>query len=174
MNDFDLKKFLTENKLTTNSRILDEESPDLKQASEIARELKEKNCQWDLSQPGIKIFFDVTSFNHELQKFFGKLIIIGNVISKALKGQFKNSTASVNHVGFIFSDGSIFHATNDNVGVQFVNNFDEIVSLISFFYKKVEIKFSYPFYNKYLSFYSNIKFSKPNKKNIMKYKKIKN
>ena len=126
MNDFDLKKFLTENKLTTNSRILDEESPDLKQASEIARELKEKNCQWDLSQPGIKIFFDVTSFNHELQKFFGKLIIIGNVISKALKGQFKNSTASVNHVGFIFSDGSIFHATNDNVGVQFVNNFDEI------------------------------------------------
>jgi len=57
---------------------------------------------------------------------------------------------------------------------EHVNNFDEIVSLISFFYKKVEIKFSYPFYNKYLSFYSNIKFSKPNKINIIKYKKIKN
>ena len=39
------------------------------------------------------------------------------------------------------------------------NNFDEIKSLIDFFYKKVEIKFSYPFYNKYLSFFANIKFS---------------
>ena len=54
-----------------------------------------------------------------------------------------------------------------------INNFDEIVSLIDFFYKKVEIKFSYPFFNKYLSFYANIKFSNPNKKNISKYKKIK-
>ena len=56
---------------------------------------------------------------------------------------------------------------------EHVNNFDEIKSLISFFYKKVEIKFSYPFYNKYLSFYANIKFSNPNKKNILMYKKIK-
>ena len=57
---------------------------------------------------------------------------------------------------------------------EHVNNFDEIISLIKFFYKKVDIKFSYPFYNKYLSFYSNITFSKPNKKNIIRYKKIKN
>ena len=56
---------------------------------------------------------------------------------------------------------------------EHVNNFDEILSLINFFYKKVEIKFSYPFYNKYLSFYSNIKFSKPNNKNIKEYKKFK-
>jgi hypothetical protein len=54
---------------------------------------------------------------------------------------------------------------------EHVNNFDEIKSLISFFYKKVEIKFSYPFYNKYLSFYANIKFRNPNKKNILIYKK---
>ena len=54
---------------------------------------------------------------------------------------------------------------------EHINNFDEIKSLISFFYRKVEIKFSYPFYNKYLSFYANIKFSNPNKKNILMYKK---
>ena len=41
---------------------------------------------------------------------------------------------------------------------EHVNNFDEI-------------KFSYPFYNKYLSFYANIKFSNPNQKNILIYKK---
>ena len=45
------------------------------------------------------------------------------------------------------------------------------LNLTSFFYRKVEIKFSYPFYNKYLSFYANIKFSNPNKKNILIYKK---
>jgi len=114
------------NKVKNWKPILNEEAPDLKQASEIARELKEKNCQWDISQPGIKVFFDVTSFNHELQTFFGKAIIVGNIISNALKGKFKNSTASANHVGFIFSDGSIFHATNDNIGVQFVSNFQDI------------------------------------------------
>tara|TARA_Y200000002_G_scaffold16174_1_gene12647 strand:+ start:230 stop:973 length:744 start_codon:yes stop_codon:yes gene_type:complete len=56
---------------------------------------------------------------------------------------------------------------------EHLNNFDEIVSLINFFYKNVETKFSYPFYNKYLSFYSNIKFSNPNKKNLQKYAKYK-
>ena len=56
---------------------------------------------------------------------------------------------------------------------EHVNNYDEIISLISFFYKKVKIKFSYPFYNKYLSLYANIKFSNPNKKNILRYKKMK-
>ena len=56
---------------------------------------------------------------------------------------------------------------------EHVNNFDEIISLINFFYKKVTLKFSYPFYNKYLSFYANIKFCNPNKKNIAKYLKYK-
>ena len=55
---------------------------------------------------------------------------------------------------------------------EHINNFNEIKSLICFFYNNVKIKFSYPFYNKYLSFYANIKFSNPNKKNIMIYKKI--
>ena len=56
---------------------------------------------------------------------------------------------------------------------EHVNNFDEISSLIYFFYKKVRINFSYPLYHKYFAFYANIKFSNPNKKNILFYKKIK-
>lgn len=57
---------------------------------------------------------------------------------------------------------------------EHLNNFDEILSLIKFFYKKVTIKYSYPFYNKYMSFYSNITFSSPNKKNIKNYLKFNN
>ncbi len=54
---------------------------------------------------------------------------------------------------------------------EHINNFDEILSLINFFYKKVEIKYSYPFFfTPYLSFYANINFSQPNKKNIQFYK----
>ena len=56
---------------------------------------------------------------------------------------------------------------------EHVNNFDEIISLIAFFYKDVKIRYSYPLYNKYLSFYANLKFKNPNKENIRKYKKIK-
>jgi len=57
---------------------------------------------------------------------------------------------------------------------EHLNNFDEILSLIEFFYKKVTIKYSYPFYNKYMSFYANITFSSPNNKNIKNYLKYNN
>ena len=53
---------------------------------------------------------------------------------------------------------------------EHLNNLDEIIALIKFFYKKVEIKYSYPFYTKYFAFYANINFSKPNSKNIKFYK----
>ena len=56
---------------------------------------------------------------------------------------------------------------------EHVNNYYDIYTLINFFYKNVEIKFSYPFYVKYLSFYANIKFSNPNTKNISEYLKLK-
>jgi len=52
---------------------------------------------------------------------------------------------------------------------EHLNNFDEIIALIKFFYKKVKIKYSYPGYNKYLSFYANVEFKIPNKKNINYY-----
>ena len=57
---------------------------------------------------------------------------------------------------------------------EHVNNFDEILALIRFFYKDVKLKYSYPFYNRYLSLYANIKFSNPNKKNIQDYLEYKN
>jgi len=56
---------------------------------------------------------------------------------------------------------------------EHVNNFDEIIELIKFFYKKVKIKYSYPLFIKYLSFYANVEFSKPNNSNIKKYLKFK-
>ena len=53
---------------------------------------------------------------------------------------------------------------------EHVNNFDEIITLIKHFYKKCDIKFSYPsFFTPYLSLYANITFSKPNKQMISKY-----
>ena len=52
---------------------------------------------------------------------------------------------------------------------EHLNNLDEVISLVSFFYSKVKIKYSYPFFNKYLSFYANIKFSNPKKNNIKRY-----
>mgnify|MGYP006107129771 FL=1 len=56
---------------------------------------------------------------------------------------------------------------------EHINNYDEILSLINFFYKKVEIKFSYPgFFIPSLSLYANITFSNPKKKNMERYKKI--
>jgi len=56
---------------------------------------------------------------------------------------------------------------------EHINNYDEILSLINFFYKKTEIRFSYPgFFTPFLSLYANITFSKPNKKNMIIYKKL--
>jgi len=53
---------------------------------------------------------------------------------------------------------------------EHVNNFDEIVDLIKFFYNNVSIKFSYPFFlSPYTSLYANITFSSPKKRVIAKY-----
>tara|TARA_B100000989_G_C19512264_1_gene459744 strand:+ start:260 stop:1000 length:741 start_codon:yes stop_codon:yes gene_type:complete len=78
---------------------------------------------------------------------------------------------------FIFS-GSIFkfkygHSFKHVMKHEHINTFDEIFAMIKFFYKDVEVKFSYPFYSKYLSFFANIKFSNPNSSNINKYVKLK-
>lgn len=56
---------------------------------------------------------------------------------------------------------------------EHINNYDEILSLINFFYKNVKVRFSYPsFFSPYLSFYANITFNGPNKKNFEKYRKL--
>ena len=53
---------------------------------------------------------------------------------------------------------------------EHVNNFDEILCLIKYFYNEHTVKFSYPsFFSPYLSLYANITFSKPNKISIQNY-----
>lgn len=54
---------------------------------------------------------------------------------------------------------------------EHLNTLDEILTLIKYFYNNVSIKYSYPFYNKYMSFYTNITFFQPNKETIKLYKK---
>ena len=75
-----------------------------------------------------------------------------------------------NHFIFRIKYGFSFKYIADH---EHVNNLDEILILVKYFYKNVNIKYSYPFFNKHLAFYANIKFSNPNKKNINKYLKYK-
>lgn len=63
---------------------------------------------------------------------------------------------------------------NELMKHEHVNNYDEIIKTIKFFYKNVKIKFSYPFYiSPHLAFYSNIYFSHPNYQNCKKYIQLK-
>tara|TARA_B100001057_G_scaffold391746_1_gene400094 strand:- start:2298 stop:3047 length:750 start_codon:yes stop_codon:yes gene_type:complete len=56
---------------------------------------------------------------------------------------------------------------------EHLNSFDEILKLVQFFYRDVKIKYSYPlFFSPYVSFYSNLTFKSPIKKNINTYLKI--
>ncbi len=56
---------------------------------------------------------------------------------------------------------------------EHLNSFDEILKLVKFFYKDVQIKYSYPFFfSPYVSFYSNLTFKNPIRKNINAYLKI--
>ena len=53
---------------------------------------------------------------------------------------------------------------------EHINNYDEILCLIKYFYKQCDIKFSYPFFfTPYLSLYANVTFSKPKKAVIKKF-----
>ncbi len=45
-----------------------------------------------------------------------KKLMIDYLTRIIMKGKIQGATASANHVGFIFSDGSIFHATTDKAG----------------------------------------------------------
>ena len=56
---------------------------------------------------------------------------------------------------------------------EHLNSFDEILKLVKFFYRDVQIKYSYPFFfSPYVSFYSNLTFKNPIRKNINAYLKI--
>lgn len=67
-------------------------------------------CKWNVSEPGIKIFFDVTSVGSMIRPGGSDKSLFGVGIS--LVAMLTNRVLhSVNHVGFALSDGSIIHAT---------------------------------------------------------------
>ena len=70
-----------------------------------------KNLSWDVKNPQIKIFLDITTFSDREQTLFGKAIIGWAAMKNWFRGKFRNSSQQINHIGFVFSDGSIFHAT---------------------------------------------------------------
>jgi 2-polyprenyl-3-methyl-5-hydroxy-6-metoxy-1,4-benzoquinol methylase len=55
---------------------------------------------------------------------------------------------------------------------EHINNLDEILGLIKYFYKEVAVKYSYPFFTSpSLALFANITFSNPNKESIDEYLK---
>lgn len=66
-------------------------------------------CKWNISDPGIKIFFDVTGIGDMIKP--GKDKSIFGVGISAVAMLTNRVLHSVNHVGFILSDGSVIHAT---------------------------------------------------------------
>lgn len=123
-----MKLIITESQLKNLIRkvLIEEENQDLEGEDMVAdiknqysdASVSENQCRWDITQPGIKIFFDITGFSDEEQNVFGKGIILRGAIANWFKGKFKNSLNVVNHVGFVFSDGSIMHASNHGTGVM--------------------------------------------------------
>jgi len=81
-------------------------------------------CKWDIGDPGIKIFFDVTDIRDMIKpgkdkSLFGVGIsAVGMLTNRVLH--------SVNHVGFILSDGTVIHAATKGVvresGADIINN----------------------------------------------------
>lgn len=68
---------------------------------------KMKACRWEINEPGIKIFFDVTGVLRQSKMGypFGATIAVVSMLNHRV-------LHTVNHVGFILSDGTIIHATN--------------------------------------------------------------
>ena len=63
---------------------------------------------------------------------------------------------------------------NELMNHEHVNNYDEIYSIIKFFYSNVNVNYSYPFFiSPHTSFYANISFSKPRLNVCKKYLKLK-
>jgi hypothetical protein len=118
--------------------------------------VQENKCQHDLSKPGIKIYFDITDWKHTTQNNLGRSIILADQVKKSgfwktVKNlfipQIKNKMKAANHVGFIFTKQvekvpvndsievddiklqgpTIFHATWNETGVEYVNDFQEIM-----------------------------------------------
>ena len=92
----------------------------------IKKDLKQTGaCKWNVNEPGIKIFFDVTGIG-EMARLGSSKSTFGVGIS--LTAMFTNKVLhGVNHVGFVLSDGTIIHATTNRgvireSGKDIINN----------------------------------------------------
>lgn len=90
--------------------------------SDIEKNFSSKKCVWDLSaSTGIKILFDVEGLWGNIRSFSmaGVSIIVGNWL-KFLKDEgisnITSKIAAATHTGFIFSDGTVFHASSGREG----------------------------------------------------------
>ena len=91
----------------------------------IKRKIKSTGaCKWNISDPGIKIFFDVTDIRDMIH---GKDKSRFGVVISAVAMLTNRVLHSVNHVGFILSDGTVIHATTSKgvvreSGADIINN----------------------------------------------------
>jgi hypothetical protein len=83
--------------------------PDL---GSIKKDLKQSGaCKWNVNESGIKIFFDVTGIGVMARLGSSKSTFgVGISLTAMVTNKVLNS---VNHVGFILSDGTIIHATTN-------------------------------------------------------------
>lgn len=89
--------------------IIKEDVPDLNQPT-TDTDSNAKNCSWDLSPSGIKIFFDVTPIAKMTDRKSDSFSLAGAAVAKV--GQITNDVLRpVNHVGFVLSSGEVIHAT---------------------------------------------------------------
>jgi len=109
-------------------KYLKEEAPSISKMQPEIADYQERGCMWDYADStGMKVFFDITNFSNKHQNFFGRAIIAVNAITNLMKGKIKGAMAAANHVGIIFSDGSIFHATTDDTGVSFQSSIPDML-----------------------------------------------
>jgi len=87
--------------------------------SKFNSEGKVVDIDWYINNDEIKVFLDITSISDKEQTLFGKGIILWGAIKNWVRGKFKNSLNKVNHIGFVFKDGYVLHATTSGSGIQF-------------------------------------------------------
>ena len=104
----------------------------LENAPEI-KDLKTKPeiemCEYDLSVEGVKVFLTLPSYNTGRQQFKNSALIQGrDIIRNLVKGSL--STASVQHVGFIFSDKTTLESVVFNQNDESITPENSIILLI--------------------------------------------
>lgn len=90
-----------------------------------------KSFRWDLGSDEVKVFMDITPISHPTQTFFGKAIIGFGAFKDMISGKYSKEKnlrlEKVNHVGFIFKNGEVLHATSTGKGVDF-ERYPDVIS----------------------------------------------